>query len=743
MDGTGTALGGGDARADGAADPFAWLEDIHGADALDWVRARNTETEAWLQDGPAGPAGGYEALVDSLQEVLEAEDRIPGVVKRGPHYYNFWRDAEHPKGVWRRTEWASYLTDEPEWETLLDVDALAAREGVDWVYAGVQMLRPALREPYERALVKLSPDGGDAVRIREFDVVRRAFVPAEDGGFDFEVAKSRVSWAGPDAVYLASDFGPGSLTRSSYARTVRQVRRGHDVAAAPEVFAVDPGHVLAAVVHDQTPGFERTLAIDMVDFHHSRTHLLRPAADGREEWVRVDVPEDVRVDAHREWLVFAPRTDWWLADGTVVPAGSLAVAGLEAFLAGDPGVTVVFRPDARTALQGYSFTRDYLVLAVLEDVASAVFAADPAAGWSLTRLDTGAEFEAVSVAAVDDEDPERPNDVWVTRSGFLTPTTLLRGVLDPAEPDPAAGDDESARGVEIVALSPVKAAGSHFETAGLRVEQHFATSDDGTRVPYFQVGPARLAADGQNPVLMTGYGGFQTSLTPSYSAAVGRGWLTRRDGAGRTGVYVVANIRGGGEYGPEWHRAALKEKRHRAYEDFAAIARDLIGRGVTSPQRLGATGRSNGGLLMGNMVTGYPELFAAVSCGVPLLDMRRYTRLSAGHSWIAEYGDPDVPEEWDFVRTFSPLHRVDDVPPGTRFPATLIWTATSDDRVGPVQARKMYAKLAERGAEHLRYHEDMEGGHAGAADQRQAARMLAMSYEFLWRHAAAPVLATR
>ncbi|RZU60543.1 prolyl oligopeptidase family serine peptidase [Zhihengliuella halotolerans] len=699
-------------------DPYTWLEDIHSPEALDWVRERNSATEAWLHT----PA--FEALEASLLEALDAEDRIPGVVKRGEFYYNFWRDAENPKGLWRRTSWDSYLRDDPDWEILLDVDALAAAEGTDWMYAGVTMLRPAPGQEYRRALVKLSPDGGDAVRIREYDVVDRAFVAPAVGGFDVPVAKSSLSWAGPDAIYLATDFGPDAdgqptVTKSSYARTVRRLERGVDPADAPEVFSVSADHVMAVVSRDSTPGFERSFAFDMIDFHHSRAHV---EVDG--EWRLIDVPTDVDVDVHRQWVLFSPRTDWDAA-GTLVPAGSLAVAELDAYLAGEHAVRVVFTPDERTSLQSYAFTRDYLVLMVLRDVVSAVLVASPAGDWELTELDAGGSLETVAVGVVDDEDEHAGNDLWFTRTGFTTPSTLMRGTLGVGGGAPA-----------LSGLTAVKRAVERFEADGLSVEQHFATSDDGTAVPYFQVGPADLALDGANPTLMNGYGGFQISLTPSYSAAVGRAWLTRRNDDGRTGVYVVANIRGGGEYGPRWHQAALKANRHRAYEDFAAIARDLVSRGVTSPEHLAASGGSNGGLLMGNMMTGYPELFGAISCGVPLLDMRRYTQLSAGHSWIAEYGDPDVPEEWDFVRTFSPLHRLDEMDAEAVFPASLIWTATSDDRVGPVQARKMYAKMSDRGAANVWYHEDLEGGHAGATDNRQTARKQATSYEFLWRHVA-------
>mgnify|MGYP000697265108 CR=1 FL=1 len=685
-----------------ADDEFLWLEDIYGDQQLDWVRAENKVTEDLL----AGT--GFEQTEKRLLEVLDSTERIPMVAKRGGHYYNFWRDAEHPKGLWRRTTWESYCTENPQWEILLDLDELSRAEGMEWVWGGSAFLRPADGTPYRRALVVLSPDGGDAARYREFDVVDRAFVP---GGFDIPAAKNRISWAGPDELYVGTDYGPGSMTSSSYPRTSRILRRGMDLADAEPYFEIPEDHMMAVVAHDQTPGFERDLAIDIVDFYNSSTFLRR---DG--QWVRLDVPLDVNVDVHRQWLVLRPRTDWEL-DGVVHPAGSLLAADLEGFLAGNRELATLFTPDPATSLQSWSWTRDHLLLNLLRDVSSEISVLDPAKGWNATVLDACPPLHTVDAYAVDDEDEEAGNDYWLISTGFLTPSTLSRGTL----------------GSHGGAAAVVKESPSFFDASSCTVEQHFAVSADGTKVPYFQVGPKDLVLDGGNPTLLNGYGGFEQALTPSYSGVVGRGWLERSftddGGVQRSGVYVLANIRGGGEYGPDWHRAALQENRHRAYEDFAAVAQDLVDRGVTSREHLGCTGRSNGGLLVGNMLTTYPHLFGAVSCGVPLLDMRRYTKLSAGYSWIAEYGDPDVPEQWEFVKTFSPYHLLKE---DADYPPTLIWTATSDDRVGPVQARKMAARMKAMGVRNVWFHEALEGGHAGASDNRQAARMYAMSYEFLW-----------
>lgn len=679
-------------------DPFLWLEDIYGERQLDWVRGENALTE----DALVTPDFGVRER--GILEVLDSTDRIPMVGKHGDFYYNFWRDAAHRQGIWRRTSWESYPSDAPEWELLLDVDALSAAEGTEWVWGGALFLRPDSGEPHERVLVVLSPDGGDAARYREFHLGTLAFV---DGGFDIPAAKSRISWAGPDTLYVGTDFGPGSMTSSSYPRTVRTLQRGAGLDDAQEYFGVDEDHMMAMVLHDATPGFVRDVAVDTIDFYTRRTYVRR---DG--SWLPIEVPEDASISLHREWLIVRPRTDWTVA-GTTHTAGSLLVIGFDAFLAGGRSFATVFAPDATTSLQSWSWTRDHLLLNLLRDVSSEIRILDPAQGWTAELLDACPPLHSVDAYAVDDEDEDEDagNDYWLIATGFLTPSTLYRGTI---------GGNHTA----------VKSSPSYFDEDRFAVEQHFAVSSDGTRVPYFQIASKDLVLDGGNPTLLSGYGGFEHSMTPAYSGVIGRGWLERVTDDGRAGVYVLANIRGGGEYGPAWHRAALHADRHRAYEDFAAIAEDLVRRGVTAPSLLGCTGRSNGGLLVGNMLTTYPHLFGAVSCGVPLLDMRRYTKLSAGYSWIAEYGDPDKPEEWEYVRTFSPYHLLRE---DTAYPKTLIWTATSDDRVGPVQARKMAARMKDLGARDVWFHEALEGGHAGAADNRQAARMHAMSFEFLWR----------
>ncbi|MCD5344597.1 prolyl oligopeptidase family serine peptidase [Arthrobacter sp. AK04] len=720
--------------ADSAPEPVdenVWLEEIYGEEQLAWVKEQNSRTEDLLEDTD------YAELEGSILEVLDSTDRIAMVGKRGDWYYNFWKDQHNPKGLWRRTTWESYCTDSPEWDVLLDVDELAAAEGREWVFHGATFLRPGAGEPYRLALLALSPDGGDANRYREFDVESRTFVDPAQGGFDLPTAKGNVSWLDGDTLLVASTADGLPKTASSYARTAVTLKRGAPLADAPRLFEVPEQHMMAVVAHDSTPGYERTFAVDYIDFFNRKNLVLR---DG--EWVQIDVPTDVNVSAHREWLLFRPQQDWVVGE-SMYPAGSLLACGFEDYLAGARELAVLFTPDAHTSLQSWSWTRNFLLLNLLTDVSSEIRVLDPSrpadgpgGAWASTLLDACPPLHDVNAYAVDDEDEAASDggagdDFWLVATGFTTPTTLMRGTLE-----------RTADGTDGVASrhAEVKASPSFFADGDYEVQQHFAVSDDGTRVPYFQVAPRNLPLDGQNPTQLSGYGGFEVSRTPAYSGTVGRAWLERRtsmpagaDGDAphsRGGVYVVANIRGGGEYGPAWHRAALQENRHKAYQDFAAVARDLMSRGVTSRERLGCVGGSNGGLLVGNMLTRYPELFGAVSCGVPLLDMRRYTRLSAGHSWIAEYGDPDVPEQWEYIRTFSPYHLLKD---GVEYPETFIWTATSDDRVGPVQARKMAARMLAMGIPNVWFHEALEGGHAGASDNRQAAALQARSQHFLWK----------
>lgn len=720
-------------------DENLWLEDIHGDDSMGWVKDQNAKTVARFQDDL------FDSIAGEIRTALDSEGKIPMVAKRGEHYFNFWRDSTNPKGMWRRTTWDSYVSESPEWETLIDLDELGEAETTPWVWAGASVRR----SDNSRALVSLSPDGGDAHRVREFDLRTKTFV---DDGFDLAAAKTRFAWLDDDTIIVATDTGEDSLTTSSYPRQARVLTRGQAIAEAPIVAEVPRDHVALFVgsdVGDTAAGStDRAFAIDAIDFFNTQLSFIdlesvtdesgsiaARASTWEKNWSVVDVPTDVEVGFERDVVLFRPQTEWNHED-FAVPAGGLAVADIAEVKTGKIAPRVIFAPDERTALQSWTWTRDYLILELLTDVQSQLVVLDPSDDFSSTSLPGVPLNHMVGLGAVDKHDDASANDYWLVSTGFLTPSTLSYGSL---------GSSNGFGAPEVIKSAPAL-----FPSDGFCVEQHFATSEDGTKIPYFQIADNELELDGNNPTLLDGYGGFEVSRTPVYSPVMGIGWLGRTTTAGasqnavrqqpdataeapipagRRGVYVLANIRGGGEYGPGWHTSAMRENRMRAYEDYAAVARDLIGRGVTSAQTLACAGGSNGGLLVGNMLTQHPELFGAISCGVPLLDMRRYTKLSAGYSWKAEYGDPDVAEDWEFIQKFSPYHLLAE---GADYPPVLFWTATSDDRVGPVQARKMAARMQGRGIDDVWFFEDTEGGHSAASDNKQAAFTRALSYRFLW-----------
>ncbi|MCX7700424.1 MAG: prolyl oligopeptidase family serine peptidase [Gemmataceae bacterium] len=672
-------------RAEDTDDPFLWLEDVTGKRALEWVKARNAISTAELAESEE-----FKQLYDRLLKILDSKDRIPFISKQGPYYYNFWRDEKNKRGLWRRTTLEEYRKPEPKWETVLDLDELAAQEKENWVWKGAVFLKPRK----ERCLILLSRGGADATVTREFDVTTKSFLK---DGFTLPEAKSRVSWKDENTLYVGTDFGPGSLTKSGYPRVTKEWKRGTPLSEAKLVFEGQEDDVAAGAFWDLTPGYEREFASRSMTFYTNEMFVRR---DGR--FVKIDKPDDADVDVHRDWLLITLRTPWTVGQ-TTYPAGSLLAARFDDYLAGKRELQVLFTPTEKKSLAGVSATKNYFILNELDNVVNKLYVLKPGSGeWQRQELPGAAPFSSVSAGAVDEDESD---DYFLTSSNYLTPNNLALGTI-------------GKPGLEVLKSGP-----KFFNAEGLEISQHEATSKDGTKIPYFQVSRKNLKLDGTNPTLLYGYGGFEIALTPGYQALTGAAWLERG------GVYVVANIRGGGEFGPQWHQAALKEKRHRAYEDFAAVADDLVRRGVTSPNHLGAMGGSNGGLLMGNMLTLYPEKFGAIVCQVPLLDMKRYHKLLAGASWMAEYGNPDDPKEWEFIKTFSPYHNIK---PNVKYPRTLFTTSTRDDRVHPGHARKMVARMEEMGHDVLLY-ENIEGGHGGAADNKQAAFMSALAYQFLWK----------
>ncbi|WP_243658846.1 prolyl oligopeptidase family serine peptidase [Tamaricihabitans halophyticus] len=668
-----------DTHAD--TDPYRWLEDVTGDTSLDWVRARNAESTEELTHNER-----FERLRDDIRAVLDADDRIPYVRRRGDYLYNFWRDADHPRGLWRRTTLDEYRKDQPDWQVLIDVDALAEQEGENWVWQGATVLRPSFR----RCLVELSRGGADASVVREFDMDTRTFVP---DGFQLPEAKSSVSWIDEDRIFVGTDFGEGSRTNSGYPRIAKEWRRGTPLAEAQTLFEGKPEDVAVFAMHDSTPGYQRDFVRRALDFHNDENYLREPGG----ELVRIDVPTDADIDVHREWLLIRTRAPWSV-QGTDYPAGVLLAARVVDYLAGGRDLTVLFEPDAHTSLDGHVWTRNHLVLSLLSDVQSRMKVLTPSDdGWSQEPLGGVDEHASATIIGTD---PDNSDEYLLNISGFTTPAELRYGHIGGA-------------------TETLKRAPAAFDATGIAVRQYFAESADGTKVPYFVVGKEH----GAGPTLLTGYGGFEIALTPSYSGVIGSGWLANG------GTYVIANIRGGGEYGPQWHTSALRENRPRAYADFAAVADDLVRRGISTPEQLGIQGGSNGGLLMGVMLTSYPERFGAIVCQVPLLDMRRYHQLLAGASWMAEYGDPDDEADWAFLREYSPYHNAR---PDRSYPPTLFVTSTRDDRVHPGHARKMVALLRAQGHP-VEYYENIEGGHGAAADNAQLAFKWALAFEFLWR----------
>ena len=659
-------------------DPYLWLEDILGEEALDWVRARNEPTVAEFSGDE------FERMRTQALEVLDTDARIPYVRRRGDYLYNFWRDAANPRGLWRRTTLDSYRSDNPAWDVLIDVDELARADEENWVWAGANVIYPE----HTRAVVSLSRGGSDAAIVREFDMATREFI---EDGFALAEAKSQTSWVDPDTLLIGTDFGEGSLTESGYPRIVKRWRRGQPVEAAETVFEGSPADVIVAGGVDRTPGFERTMLRRAIDFFNDQVYELRG-----DELIRIDAPTDASISVHRQWLLIELRTDW-ITGSASYTAGSLLAADYDEFLAGTAQLRVVFEPDAHTSLLHYAWTRDRLVVVTLADVASRVEIVTPGTWQRRPVTDVPPNTNTVIVAADDTGD-----EIFLDSSGFTAPSRLLHGAVEGP-------------------LEQIKSAPAFFDADGMTVAQHFATSKDGTLIPYFVVRPRD--ATGPGPTLLGGYGGFEVARTPGYDGVLGRLWLARG------GTFVLANIRGGGEYGPSWHTQAMRAGRHLVAEDFASVATDLVDRGITTVQQLGAQGGSNGGLLMGIMLTKYPELFGALVCQVPLLDMRRFHLLLAGASWVAEYGDPDNPDDWKFIAEYSPYQNIS---AHTNYPPVLITTSTRDDRVHPGHARKMTAAL-EAAGHRVWYYENIEGGHAGAADNAQTAFKSALSFSFLWQ----------
>jgi prolyl oligopeptidase len=662
-------------------DPFLWLEDIEGEKALEWVEERNTESLSVLEKLPS-----YQKLFDRNLAVYDSKERIAYPAIRGDYLYNFWRDAEHERGLWRRTTDTEYAKDDPEWETLLDLDTLAKSEDENWVWHGSSCLHP----DYTRCLVSLSRGGADADVTREFDIPSKSFVA---DGFYLPESKGGAGYIDRDTVFVGTDFGEGSMTESGYPRITKIWTRGTPLSEAKVIFEgknEDIG-VFSHLAH--TPEKDYHFVVVAPTFFTNEYYLLR---DG--ELKKIDIPADADVETffHNQLLI-SLMSDWQ-RDGETWKQGMLVSIDLDELLQGEGHVSVVVDPDERTAISGVSRTKDMVLVNRMVDVRNRLDAYSLVDGeWNSRPIDAPS-MGRIGVSSTSEDS----NFFYFTYTDFLTPTTLYQaeGVSKP----------ETAKSLP-----------AFFDASPYKVEQHFVESKDGTRVPYFLVSAREIELNGKNPTLIYAYGGFEISQRPNYSATIGMDWLEMG------GVYALANIRGGGEYGPAWHRAAQRENRQRSYDDFYAVAEDLIDQKITSSKHLGIRGGSGGGLLVGMLFTQRPELFSAVVCQVPLLDMKRFNKLLAGASWVEEYGNPDKPEDWAWLQNFSPYHNLDE---DKDYPRVFFTTSTRDDRVHPGHARKMVARMNAMDKPNL-YYENTEGGHGGAANNRQQAKVQALIYTYL------------
>ena len=677
------------------ADPYLWLEDVHGEKSMEWVKAQNARATAVLRSDL-----DFQSDHDAILKVLDAADRIPYGDVDHQYVFNFWQDAQHPKGLWRRTGIADYRNASPAWEVLLDLDRLAATESQNWVWKGAEC-SPSLK----RCLLHLSRGGGDAVVVREFDLGTRAFVP---DGFRLEEAKSSITWLDEDTVLFGTDFGPGSMTTSGYPRIVKLWRRGEPMAHARTVYEASASDVSASGVVFHEPSGTIALVQRDVSFFSAEYHLLSAARTTQ----RLPLPPGADLKgAQGPHLIFTLREEWTPPGRSSIAKGALiayrvAAHGKEAKA---NAVSVLYTPDAASSIDEVVAGRDAVYASLYHDVTGSIHAFRPRApsDWSDTALPLPAGG-STHIVSTNGWGPE----AYFRFESYTTPTTLY---ADAGEGRPVA----------------IKSLPARFDASNLVTEQFFAVSRDGTRIPYFVTHARSLA--GPAPTVLYGYGGFEVSETPSYSANFGMLWLTHG------GVFAVANIRGGGEYGPGWHQAALGENRQKSFDDFQAVAQDLVRRGLTTPTQLGIMGGSNGGLLVSASMVERPELFGAVVCQVPLIDMMRYTQIGAGASWEAEYGDPARPADRAWILRYSPYQNVT---AERKYPPVLFVTATSDDRVTPVHARKMAARMEAQGHEVL-FYENTDGGHAAAADHKQAAEMWALSFVYLKQKLMRPASAAR
>jgi prolyl oligopeptidase len=669
-------------------DPFLWLEDISGERSMNWVRAQNERSLAVLTGDKR-----FGSLYQDALAILGSDSRIPyGKINAG-YVYNFWQDTQHVRGLWRRADLASFRRGEPRWQTLLDVDDLARREGRNWVFGSVDCLAP----DYLRCMIGLSDGGTDASSYREFSTDTLTFV---SGGFTLPEAKSSVTWLDENRLIVATDYGTGTMTDSGYPSVAKVWRRGEPLASAAPLFSGELTDVGVFVTTLRDAEQVWPVVVQATTFFDSRVHVRMMGGDT----VTLPLPRRVNLVDMVDGKIVAHLKQSWEHGGVTYPADSLVALELDA--ARQFPATLVYAPGPSEALEQVEAGQDDIYVVLLDDVIGRIKRLSPGAlGWRATNVDMPANG-TVSISSANG----KGNDLLVSYESLTVPDSLF--YVDDAN-----------------AVTRVQSLPSMYDATDVVVEQRFATSRDGTRVPYFIMAKKDVLARGRAPTIQYGYGGFEVSILPHYYEDPGRpqhGALAGRLWVERGGVLVLSNIRGGGEYGPAWHKAALKENRQRAFDDFFAIGDALVSTGVTTPDKLGAIGRSNGGLLMGAAMIQRPDLYAAIDCGVPLLDMLRYHKLLAGASWMGEYGDPDDPQQRAYIARYSPYQALRK---DADYPQLLFYTSTKDDRVHPGHARKMAARMDAFGHDFL-YYENIEGGHGGTANQEQLAYRTALEFVF-------------
>ncbi len=664
----------------GEEDPYLWLEEIEGEKQLDWVREQNAVSIEVLEAQP-----GYTSLKDRYIEAFNDKDRIAFPSLVGDYVYNLWQDENNERGLWRRMLKADYLAHKESWETVLDLDQLSEQEGRKWVFAGASWLGPENK----KCLIYLSDGGTDENIIREFNAETLEFVKE---GFSFESSKGGVTWIDENKVLVTRNFGDGTLTTSGYPRQAKILERGQSIDQAEllyEIPADDTGLFGGSFLSEgkRYVYLNRAITIWDSEIYYLSNGLLE----------KVVYPKDAQIQSfHKGELILSLQSDWYV-NNKVYDQGTLVSFGLLDNLEGEFEVRTIYKPDDKSSYVSASSSKDFILINTMEDVQNKIWKYNFENGkWTGEALDTPGFGSMYLIDSYSES-----NDYFFLYSNFITPRTLYYGNAEDFEP-----------------LKKIK---DFFNAEGLVIHQYFATSRDGTQVPYFIVHQKELVMNGKNPTLISAYGGFGVSQQPNYSYTMGIGWLEKG------GVYVLANIRGGGEYGPTWHHAGRLDKKQNSYNDVYAITEDIIDKGISSPEHIGAFGWSNGGLMAGVLFTQRPDLFNAVVIGAPLLDMKRYSKLLAGASWVGEYGDPDNPEDWAYIREYSPYHNLKE---NLLYPEVYFVTSTKDDRVHPGHARKMAARMKEMGHPYL-YYETIEGGHGAASTNEQEAVMWTGIYTYL------------